>query len=373
MDGHLTHSGTTVLGLCLLLGGAAPACSPASTPTPGGSTTAVARTHVSVSGPYDLTVTLRSRARKQIVRLVAEGAGTRRVTVGRAARVRVRMHAALRPGAVVVRAVGSRRRPQVSITARRTSARRIGAFKRLVWSDEFNGRAMSPPDPTDWRHEVGDWGATNGELANTTASSSNARLDGRGHLAIIARRQTTTAPNGGVWPYTSARLTTRKRLSVTYGRIEARMKLPRGSGLWPAFWMLGDTFDSVGWPASGEIDVMESIGQRPFTVHGTLHGPKTGSKSAYALGNHVDSRSSLTDDFHTFGVIWRPGAITWMLDGVPYATLKPADLATGSIWRFDHPFHLVLNLGVGGDWPGAPESTTPFPASLRVDWVRVYA
>jgi beta-glucanase (GH16 family) len=245
-----------------------------------------------------------------------------------------------------------------------------GGYTRLVWSDEFGGSAGAPPSASAWVHDVGAYGWTNHELQTYTAATANSARDGRGHLAIVARREIATGPDGRTRSYTSARLTTRGRFSTTHGRFEARMKIPAGRGLWPAFWMLGDDIDGVGWPGSGEIDVMEALGHDPKTVHGTLHGP--GSGAAGELGSSFVAPRSLATDFHTYAVSWSPDAVTWLLDGKAYATVGPAIRQRGWSSIFNRPFHLLLNLAVGGTWPGSPDASTPLPATLLVDWVRVY-
>jgi beta-glucanase (GH16 family) len=148
------------------------------------------------------------------------------------------------------------------------------------------------------------------------------------------------------------------------------MKIPAGRGLWPAFWLLGDNIDAVGWPASGEIDAMEMLGHDPRTVYGTLHGPADGE--AGELGSSFVAPRSLASGFHTFAVSWSPNSITWLLDGRAYATVGPEIQQRGWSSVFDRPFHLLLNLAVGGNWPGSPDASTRFPATLLVDWVRVY-
>jgi beta-glucanase (GH16 family) len=245
-----------------------------------------------------------------------------------------------------------------------------GGYTRLVWSDEFGGRAGAPPSSSAWVHDVGAYGWPNHELETYTDSTANAARDGRGHLAIVARRETATAPDGRTRDYTSARLTTRGRFSATHGLFAARMKIPAGRGLWPAFWMLGDDINAVGWPASGEIDVMEALGHDPRTVHGTLHGP--GSGAAGALGSSFVAPGSLASGFHTYAVSWSPDSVAWLLDGKAYATAGPEIRRRGWSSIFNRPFHLLLNLAVGGTWPGPPDASTPLPATLLVDWVRVY-
>lgn len=250
---------------------------------------------------------------------------------------------------------------------------RLARYTRLVWSDEFNGPAGTPPVQSKWIHQVGAWGYTNNELETYTNSPANAALDGHGHLAIIARRQTATGPDGRRRNYTSARIETHRLLSATHGLIEARMKIPAGAGLWPAFWMLGSDAGRVGWPACGEVDVLEARGQNPSVAYGFLHGPSTqDSSQGYVLGHRFVSASSLASAFHTYAISWSRNSITWLVDGVPYGTETAQDLSRGTKWVFNRPFHLVLNLAVGGNFAGPPNSSTRFPATLLVDWVRVY-
>jgi beta-glucanase (GH16 family) len=233
----------------------------------------------------------------------------------------------------------------------------------LLWSDEFEGPAGQAPDPSTWRYEVGeDWG--NAQLEYTTDRTTNAALDGQGNLVITARREFFRGRS-----YTSARLSTQGKRSFQYGRIEARMKLPRGRGLWPAFWMLGTDFPTVGWPATGEIDIMENRGQEPSTVHGTIHGP------GYSAGAGRTASKTLNlvrfdNSFHVFSVEWSPDRIQHFVDGQLYHTSTPADV-TGP-WVFNKPFFLLLNVAVGGNFVGAPDAITTFPQTMVVDWVRVY-
>jgi len=237
--------------------------------------------------------------------------------------------------------------------------------EKLAWSDEFNGTRNAPPDPSKWAYDLGDGGWGNQELEVYTRSPENVFQDGRGHLIIRAVK----TDSGG---FTSARLKTQGKFSVTYGKIAARMKIPRGQGLWPAFWMLGLDIGSVGWPKCGEIDVMENIGKEPSVVHGTVHGPgysgKGGISARYALPNG----HPLFEKFHVYAVEWTPGKIEFFLDGKSYTTVTPGLLPKGAKWVYDHPFFLLLNLAVGGAWPGNPDETTQLPRELVVDWVRVW-
>ncbi len=244
-------------------------------------------------------------------------------------------------------------------------------YTKLVWSDEFNGPAGTPPAASRWIHDIGAWGYTDNELQTYTGTPANASLDGHGHLAIVARRQTVTGPDHRTRQYTSARLETQGLFSATYGLIEARMKVPAGAGLWPAFWMLGNDVNTAGWPASGEIDVIEALGQHPSMAHGYINGPSNRAPH-YTVGHTTVSRASLASGFHTYAVSWSRNSITWLLDGVPYGTATPKDLPPGARWVFNRPFHLVLNLAIGGDWAGPPDSSTRFPSTLLVDWVRAY-
>ena len=243
----------------------------------------------------------------------------------------------------------------------------------LVWSDEFDGRAGSPVDPTRWVADTGGQGWGNRERQYYTPGTENASLDGAGHLVITARAEVPDSSRQcwyGGCRYTSARLLTKGRFETAYGRIEARIRIPRGQGLWPAFWLLGANIDSVGWPASGEIDVMENIGREPAMVHGTLHGPGySGDKGVTA--SHSLPGAAFADDFHVFAVEWTPGEIRWLVDAREYRRTTPADLPPGARWVFDHPFFLLLNVAVGGAWPGDPDASTTFPQRMVVDYIRV--
>jgi len=232
---------------------------------------------------------------------------------------------------------------------------------RLVWHDEFDGATL---DVTKWVRETGGGGWGNDELEFYTDRPENARVE-NGQLVIEARQE----PFGGR-QYTSARLKTQGLGAWKYGRVEARMRIPSGQGLWPAFWMLGDQIARVGWPACGEIDIMENIGREPRRVHGTVHGPgysgAQGVSAAYDLG----AAGAFADDYHVYAVEWEAAAMRWYVDGALYATVTPRELH--GPWVFDHPFFIILNVAVGGQWPGSPDSTTVFPQTLRVDYVRVY-
>jgi beta-glucanase (GH16 family) len=247
----------------------------------------------------------------------------------------------------------------------------------LAWEDEFEGEEGAAPEPGRWEPQVGDglnmgitgWG--NNELEYYTADPENLSLDGEGHLVITAREldtETDLVCWYGPCEFTSARLKTQDRLEFTYGRVEASLKLPEGEGLWPAFWMLGSDSDTAIWPNSGELDIMEFIGSEPGVIYGTAHGP--GYVGAEGLGGSVDLGLDLSAGFHEYAMEWEPDELRWFVDDRLFATVHREDVP--GEWVFDHPFYLLLNLAVGGNWPGSPDETTVFPQTLVVDYVRVY-
>lgn len=245
----------------------------------------------------------------------------------------------------------------------------------LVWSDEFDGTAGAVPNAANWNYDLGNaessgWG--NHELQYYTSSARNAQMDGSGMLVITAEKASNPGPcwNSKPCDYTSARIHTNGKVSFTYGKVEARMKLPAGAGIWPAFWALGTDLATAGWPKSGEIDIMEFVGKTPNTVYGTLHGP--GYSGAQGINKPYDLGTAVSNDFHTYTIIKRANEIIWQVDGKEYHRLTPASLPAGGTWVFEKPFFVILNLAVGGDWPGAPDAATVFPAQMKVDWVRVY-
>ena len=189
----------------------------------------------------------------------------------------------------------------------------------LIWSDEFDGPRGSPVDARYWTHELGGGGWGNGELQRYTDSTENAALDGNGNLAIVVRRRSDE--------YTSARLITHRKVELTYGRIEARMRLPRGRGIWPGFWMLGANLPTTPWPGCGEIDIMENLGHDPRTIYGTVHGPGYSGRDGIARSHRHDA--DLDGDFHVYGVDWQSDRVSWSLDGHVYGSL-----AAGESWRW---------------------------------------
>ena len=243
----------------------------------------------------------------------------------------------------------------------------------LAWSDEFDGSAGAPVDGAKWVADTGGEGWGNSERQYYTTRAENVSLDGGGHLVITARAEPPDSPYRcwyGGCQFTSARLKTKGRFEQTYGRFEARIRVPRGQGIWPAFWMLGSDIDAVGWPQCGEIDVMENIGREPTIVHGTMHGP--GYSGGSGIGGADTLNESLADDYHVFAMEWTPGQIRWLLDDKEYRRTTPGDLPPGTTWVFEHPFFMLLNVAVGGVWPGDPDESTVLPQQMLVDYVRVY-
>lgn len=238
----------------------------------------------------------------------------------------------------------------------------------LTWHDEFDGPNGTAPDSTKWTYDTGGGGWGNQEREYYTNDLANAQQTG-GNLLITA------TPNGassqtcwyGTCLYTSARLKTQGLFFQAYGRFEARAKMPFGKGLWPAFWMLGENINTVNWPACGEIDILETIGTDITNNHGSLHAPNYNPTGQTGLPNGA----KFSDAFHTFAAEWDPGEVRFYVDDVLYETQDQSGVGSGT-WEFDHPFFLLLNVAVGGTWPGDPDSTTTFPQTLEVDWVRVY-
>jgi beta-glucanase (GH16 family) len=235
---------------------------------------------------------------------------------------------------------------------------------QIVWSDEFDGPEGELLDSTKWDYDIGGWGWGNNQLEYNTNRAENVSLDGEGNLAIIAREETFQDNE-----YTSARIVTRDLYEFAYGRVEARIQLPVGQGIWPAFWMLGADFPEIGWPDCGEIDIMEYLGHQPVMAHGTVHGPGY-SGSGGITQSYILSDGRFDTEFHVFSIEWTEEEIRWYIDDDHFHTVTPDDL-TGP-WVFEHPFYLLLNVAVGGYWPGYPDETTEFPQTMLVDYVRVY-
>nr|WP_062341580.1 glycoside hydrolase family 16 protein [Herbidospora sakaeratensis] len=242
------------------------------------------------------------------------------------------------------------------------------AIGPVTWSDEFNAPAGTSIDGSKWKFDIGGGGWGNNEQQYYTNSTRNVYHDGAGNLAITARRENPSnlQCHYGTCQYTSGRILTADRFTQAYGRFEARLKIPRGQGIWPAFWMLGGGT----WPNGGEIDIMENVGNQPNTVYGTVHGP--GYFGGTAVGGNRSIGAPLADAFHTYRVDWSPNLIIWYLDGSEFFRVTPSSLR-GNAWVFDHPFFMILNVAVGGYWPGYPDGTTQFPQTMLIDYVRVSA
>jgi len=227
---------------------------------------------------------------------------------------------------------------------------------KLVWSDEFKGKSI---DTRKWTFDIGNNGWGNNELQYYTNRPQNAHVN-NGHLIIQAKKE-----NHGGSHYTSARMKTQGKFSVNYGKFEMRAKLPHGQGIWPAFWLLGDDITRVGWPACGEIDIMEYIGKDPSHVHGSTHGV------GFDTSHSFHHPQGFHNGFHTYSANWQPNRIEFAVDGKVYKVVTPAD--THGKWPFNSKkMFIILNLAVGGKWPGNPDGSTHFPQQFVIDYVRVY-
>jgi beta-glucanase (GH16 family) len=247
----------------------------------------------------------------------------------------------------------------------------------LVWSDEFNGANGTTPDPAKWTVETGP--GVNNELQFYT-NNQNARMDGAGNLVIQARREVTPGsacprdPISGstTCQYTSGRINTHDKFHVTYGRVEARIRVSTTQGLWPAFWMLGaNFFTGASWPGAGEIDIMEHVGRDPNRSYATLHAPAYFGGGGF--GQPLDLGTPVGNAFHVFAVEWDSSHMTFFVDSNPFFTVNRATLEqTRGPWVFDHPFFILLNNAVGGDFPGPPGLATVLPQNMTIDYVRVF-
>jgi beta-glucanase (GH16 family) len=239
----------------------------------------------------------------------------------------------------------------------------------LVAADEFDGPAGAPPDTVHWGYDLGGGGFGNGESQYYTSRPENVALDGNGNLVITARSETF-----GNRQYTSARIHTRGKHEIIHGKVEARLQLPTGKGMWPAFWLLGANFGEVGWPSCGEIDVMESRGASPGVVYGSLHGPGYSGGDAIVGQQRLAGGQSFSEGMHDYAVEWEPGRMRWSVDGTVYHEVRATRLPTEDRWVFeDHRFFVILNLAVGGHFGGEPDATTVFPQELRAESVRIYS
>ncbi len=237
-------------------------------------------------------------------------------------------------------------------------------FTTITFEDDFNTDGAI--NAASWNTEMGTgnngWG--NNELQYYTGRSENIKVEG-GMLHITAHEESFMGS-----AYTSSRITTKGKVEQKYGRFEARIQLPWGQGMWPAFWLLGNDISEVSWPQCGEIDIMEYRGQDPTTLLGSVHGPGySGGQSEGKIYNLENDR--FDTDFHIFGIEWGPEYINYYVDDVLYNQITPKDVA--GEWVFDHPFFIILNLAVGGNFVGSPNENTVFPQTMKVDYVRVYS
>ena len=227
----------------------------------------------------------------------------------------------------------------------------------LVWNDEFGGDKI---DQTKWSHEVNGDGGGNNELQYYTSRAENSYIE-NGNLIISARKENYIGKN-----YTSARMRTLKKGDWTFGRFDVRAKLPFGKGIWPAFWMLPSDWEYGGWPLSGEIDIMEQLGHEPNKIYGTIHFGPEWPNNQHIGGNYLYQKGSLITGFHVYSVVWDSTGFKWFIDDVQYFSVQKSK-------PFDKRFHILLNMAVGGNWPGSPNELTYFPQFLTVDYVRVYS
>ena len=234
---------------------------------------------------------------------------------------------------------------------------------QLVWEDNFDGTKGQLPDASKWTYDIGtDWG--NAQLEYDTDRPENVSLDGEGNLAIIARKESFAGS-----AFTSARITTKGLFEQAYGRFEARIKMPWGPGLWPAFWLLGGNIDQVGWPECGEIDIMEYRGQQPNIIHGSVHGPGySGGEAVTKSFGFADQRFDV--DYYVYAVEWGEDYIDYFVDDELYLRITPDDV--DGEWVYDHPFYIILNVAVGGNYVGFPTDQTDFPQTMLVDYVKVF-
>jgi len=239
----------------------------------------------------------------------------------------------------------------------------VARFTELTLSEEFDTDGQ--PNPSIWGYEIGTgengWG--NQELQYYTDRSDNVTVQ-NGVLLITAREESFEGS-----AYTSARLITKDKFEQRYGRFEARIRLPYGQGIWPAFWMLGADIDENPWPGAGEIDIMEYRGQEPTVLIGSMHGP------GYSAGEAISKEYELTNDrfdtgFHIFGIEWGPEYVNFYVDDVLYNQITPEDVP--GPWVFNKPFYILMNVAVGGTFVGSPDEETVFPQTMLVDYVRVY-
>lgn len=234
----------------------------------------------------------------------------------------------------------------------------------LVWQDEFNGSTLNT---NDWTYEIGASGWGNNEWQYYTDREDNAYLSD-GNLIIEAKEEDYSGSS-----YTSARLITKDKKTFTFGRVDIRAILPEGQGIWPALWMLGNNISSVGWPACGEIDIMELIGHEPSTVHGTIHsGPQGQSWSFHEGAGYTLNSGKFSDEYHVFSIIWEYNSIKFFVDDNQYFSITDANVSNAYPYPFNDEFFFIFNIAVGGNWPGYPDATTEFPQRMIVDYIRIF-
>ncbi len=234
----------------------------------------------------------------------------------------------------------------------------------LVWEDEFNLEALNEDD---WTFEIGNgssgWG--NNELEYYRKENTFFK---EGNLVIQAREE-----SFGGFQYTSSRIITKDKYEFNFGRIDIRAVIPEGQGIWPALWMLGANINEVGWPKCGEIDIMELVGHRPSTVHGTVHYPNpNGDRVMTGTETSLAGSKKFSQEFHVFSLIWKEDSIQWLLDDKQFHVVNREILGTQNPYPFNDPFFFIFNVAVGGDWPGSPDATTSFPQNMIVDYIRVF-
>ncbi|MDP3738795.1 MAG: glycoside hydrolase family 16 protein [Hyphomonadaceae bacterium] len=238
----------------------------------------------------------------------------------------------------------------------------------LVWSEEFNGNALSSKCWSYW------WNPTNtpNEMQAYTSNQKNTVVKD-GMLNLAAHKENVTA-QGKTYSYSSSQIYSGGKGMWTYGRFEARIRIPKGAGVWPAFWLLPQDNFYGGWPLNGEIDIVEWIGPKPRVVYNTVHGPGPGGSGHASTTKEYTAAADVGDDFHTYGLEWTPTGMKYFFDGAQINEITTWPQPTGAAFPapFDRPFYIVLNLGIGGDWPGPPDANTVFPSTMLVDWVRVY-
>jgi beta-glucanase (GH16 family) len=232
----------------------------------------------------------------------------------------------------------------------------------LQWSDEFNDTKINT---NNWGYDIGGNGWGNNELQYYTDKPDNSYLSG-GRLVIEAKSEKIGNNN-----YTSARMLSKGKQEFKYGRIDIRAKVPTGQGVWPALWMLGSNISTESWPACGEIDIMEVVGKEPKNLYGTLHWGNKGAPSTSSSGKTTVSDATIGDKFHVYTIIWDDKEINWFFDDVAFHKVTRSQV-NANIYPFDSPFFLLMNVAIGGNWPGNPDGTTTFPQRMFVDYVRVF-